>query len=433
MGIIASSEFIEDFLNLDYIYIDKTEFIYNIITNYKKVFLSRPRRFGKSLTLNIIGTLFSKGVNPYFKNTWIYDKWKYPPYPVLKLNFLDFPTDDLDEFKRQICNYIKDIADLWKLDNFISDKEPSVCIQKLLKTLSDDRQVVILIDEYDCQLTANINKPEKYENFRNCIRNFYAVLKGEKHIRFMAVTGVTRLKDVSIFSVGSDITDLTYNHAYAQITGFTEEEIKKYYIDQLKLGISYDRNKDINEVTDDEIDELIRQMACHYDGYCFDKLYTSKVFSTFSVNTFLKSINENKQLVFDNYWYESGGLPAILRNYVQSHDIDINVLLESKINIGYNDFINPSSLVDMNINVLLCQAGYLTLKSQIISNQDVMLGLTNLEIANSLCALISLKLFKENVTPQSLNKEFIMKKAASQKSLTFSTVFFMQYLTTNIR
>ena len=95
---IASSEHIENFSRNDYIYIDKTEYIYNLIENNERVFFSRPRRFGKSLTLNTIGTLFEKGVDPYFKGTWIYDKWQQDKYPVLHLSFLKFSVTDFDEF-----------------------------------------------------------------------------------------------------------------------------------------------------------------------------------------------------------------------------------------------------------------------------------------------------------------------------------------------
>ena len=89
MKLIASSENIEDFLESDFVYVDKTEYIYNLIRNHKRVFFSRPRRFGKSLTLNTIGNLFEKGVDPYFKGTQIYNKWNQDRYPVLHLNFLN--------------------------------------------------------------------------------------------------------------------------------------------------------------------------------------------------------------------------------------------------------------------------------------------------------------------------------------------------------
>ena len=287
---IANSENIEQFSLKDYIYIDKTEYIYNLIDTYDRVFFSRPRRFGKSLTLNTIGTLFEKGVEPYFKDTWIYDKWTQNTCPVLRLSFLKFSVSDIDNFKRDFCNEILKFAKANNITDFIDDKHPKVLIGNIFSAIPDGMQIVLLIDEYDCQLTANINNKELYEKFRVFIREFYAVLKGEKHLRFMALTGVTRLKDVSIFSVGSDIKDLSYNHAFSQMIGFTREEIKKFYIDYLKLGISYEKHIDTESVTDNDVEEFLDRMAEQYDSYCFDEFYERKVFSTYSVNNFLQLI-----------------------------------------------------------------------------------------------------------------------------------------------
>ena len=99
---IAVSENIEDFTQRNYIYIDKTEYIYNLVTKYERVFISRPRRFGKSLTLNTIGTLFEKGVEPYFKDTFIYDKWCDKTYPVLHLSFLRYSVNSIENFKSEL-------------------------------------------------------------------------------------------------------------------------------------------------------------------------------------------------------------------------------------------------------------------------------------------------------------------------------------------
>jgi len=211
-----------------------------------------------------------------------------------------------------------------------------------------DMQIVLLIDEYDCQLTANINNKELYEKFRLFIREFYAVLKGEKHISFMALTGVTRLKDVSIFSVGSDIKDLSYDHAFSQMIGFTREEIKKFYIDYLRLGISYEKHIDAVSVSDADVEEFLDRMAEHYDSYCFDNYYEKKVFSTYSVNNFLQSIVKDARVTFGEYWYEEGGIPSILKNYMESHDIDFKKFLSSEIDVMYDDFLNPTSLQDMS-------------------------------------------------------------------------------------
>ena len=299
---IAVSENIEDFTQRNYIYIDKTEYIYNLVTKYERVFISRPRRFGKSLTLNTIGTLFEKGVEPFFKDTFIYDKWCDKTYPVLHLSFLNYSNKNVDEFKDFLSYAIQLFANSLNLNGLVTSRTPDRAIFELLNALGDS-QIVLLIDEYDCQLTANINNPELYEQFRTIIRNIYAVLKGKKQIRFMMVTGVTRLRDVSIFSVGSDIKDISYSHAYSQMIGFTREEIKKFYIDYLKLGISYEKGKDIKSITDEEIEEFIDSIAAEYDGYCFDEFYQKKVFSTYSVNNFLQALSENHKVTFGDYWY----------------------------------------------------------------------------------------------------------------------------------
>ncbi|WP_281071489.1 AAA family ATPase [Succinivibrio dextrinosolvens] len=412
MKLIAQSENIEDFLDSDFIYVDKTEYIYNLTRNYKRVFFSRPRRFGKSLTLNTIRTLFEKGVDPYFKGTWIYDKWEQDKYPVLHLSFLEYSATDLDAFKKSLCQPLRDFARLNKITDYTDDTEPGNLIRNIFTVMPDQMQIVLLIDEYDRQLTANINNSEMYEKFRICIRDFYGAIKGKKQIKFMAVTGVTRLKDVSIFSVGSDIQDLSYEFSFSNMIGFTRDEIKKFYIDYLRLGISYEMDKSSEEITETEIEAFIDRMATHYDSYCFDKKYRNKVFSTYSVNNFLHSIVSDKEVYFGDYWYEVGGLPSILMNYMESHNLNIENLLTSEIEIPYNDFMNPTSLIDINENVLMCQTGYLTLKSDLDPNDNVILGPANSEVKSALFRLLSLKVFKKNTSPYSTGKKYVLEQGS---------------------
>lgn len=413
MKLIAQSENIEKFSENNYIYIDKTEYIYNLTKNYERVFFSRPRRFGKSLTLNTIGTLFEKGVDPYFKGTWIYDKWDQDKYPVLHLSFLKFSVTDLDEFKSDFCNEILKFAKANNITDYNDNKEPKILLGNVFSAMPDGRQLVLLIDEYDCQLTANINNKELYEEFRSLFREFYAVLKGDKHIKFMAITGVTRLKDVSIFSVGSDIKDLSYNNAYSKLIGFTRDEIKHFYLDYLKLGVAYENDKAPEIVTDSEVESLIDRMAVNYDSYCFDEFYKNKVFSTYSVNNFLQDIYEKKTVRFGDYWYDVGGLPSILMKYMESHNLNIDNLLTSEIAIPYNDFVNPTSLIDINENVLMCQTGYLTLKSEIDRNDDVILGTVNREVRAALFSLLTLRIYERNVSPYASGKKYVLEQGAT--------------------
>ena len=410
---ISVSENIENFVDR-YIYVDKTEYIYNLINNHERVFFSRPRRFGKSLTLNTIRTLFEKGVDPFFKDTWIYDKWDQDKYPVLHLSFLEYSATDLEAFKKSLCQPIRDFARLNKITDYTNDNEPGNLIRNIFTVMPDQTQIVLLIDEYDRQLTANINNPELYEKFRICIRDFYGAIKGKKQIKFLAVTGVTRLKDVSIFSVGSDIKDLSYNSAYSKLIGFTREEIKHFYLDYLKLGVAFEKNKAQEKVTDSEIENIIDRMADHYDSYCFDEFNNNKVFSTYSVNGFLQDIYEKRTVRFGDYWYDVGGLPSILMNYMKSHDLNIEKLLTSEISIPYNDFMNPTSLIDINESVLMCQTGYLTLKSEIDRNEDVILGAANREVRSALFSLLSLRVFEKNVSPYANGKKYVIEEGTAE-------------------
>ena len=385
----------------DQIYVDKTEYIYNLINNEARVFISRPRRFGKSLTLDTIATLFETGVEPYFKGTWIYDKWTEPTYPVLRLNFLNFDKNSLEKFNNKLNSKITEFAELNHVTTFKEKEEAEDSIDHLLEQLRlENRQIVILIDEYDCQMTANINNETLYKQFQEKIKSFYANIKDKFAIKFLGITGVTRLKDVAIFSVGSDINDITNASAYSQMIGFTRDEIKKYYIDYLTLAASYENKCRVEEVTDTQIESMLDMMAQNYDGYCFDEFYKKKVFSTWSVNKFFQSAVSNKFVYFGEYWYDNGGLPSILVNYLKTHELNAFEYLnkENPITIPVNDFMNPTSLTTINQNVLMCQTGYLTLRSALTSGDlTVDLGIPNGEIYKALNRLLAINFYKEGI------------------------------------
>ena len=392
----------KNFYENNRIYIDKTEYLYRMLVDnpLERIFVSRPRRFGKSLTLDTVATLFESGVDPYFKGTWIYDKWTEPTYPVFRLNLIEYPKDDLIEFKRRLIKDISNFAFLNKVKNYFEDFSPTGSLKSLLEALAiEHRKIVLLIDEYDCQLTANINNKKIYDSFQEFLREFYGIIKGKYAIRFLGVTGVTRLKDVSIFSVGSDINDITNDSAYSQMIGFTRDEIKKYYIDYLKLAASYENNCSVDKVTEAQIESMLDMMAQNYDGYCFDEFYKKKVFSTWSVNSFFQSIIENKFVYFDEYWYDNGGLPSILVNYLKTHELNIFDYLDKNksLKVADDDFKNPTSLTTINQNVLMCQTGYLTLRSSLNDSNIIALGIPNGEIYKALNKLLAAKFFKGTI------------------------------------
>ncbi len=396
--ISSTGSFINFYLN-NYIYVDKTKYIRDLI-KLERVFISRPRRFGKSLTLDTIATLFETGVEPYFKGTWIYDKWTEPTYPVLRLNFLDLDKYSLEHFKQKLNAIISSFARDINVKNYEEKVEPEDTIYFLLDELrKEKRQIVILIDEYDCQMTANINNETLYKQFQEKIKSFYATIKNKWPIKFLGITGVTRLKDVEIFSIGSDIRDITNASAYSQMIGFTRDEIKKYYIDYLKLASSYENNCSVDNVTDEQIESLLDRLAKNYDGYCFDEFYKKKVFSTWSVNSFFQSIIENKFVDFGEYWYDNGGLPSILVNYLKTHELNIFDYLDKdkSLKVTDDDFKNPTALTSMNQNVLMCQTGYLTLRSSLNDSNIIALGIPNGEIYKALNKLLAAKFFKGTI------------------------------------
>ena len=434
MKTISSSGSFKDFTNDNFIYIDKTETIYNLLKTKKKVFISRPRRFGKSLTLDTIGTLFEKGVEPYFKDTWIYDKWDEPTYPVLRLNFLRFDKSSLNRFSDKLNSAITDFATDIKVKGYVQKSEPEDSIECLLEKLNkEERQIVMLIDEYDCQLTANINNEDLYDKFQEKIKNFYANLKDQWAIKFLMITGVTRLKDVSIFSVGSDISDITNASVYSQMIGFTRDEIKKFYIDYLKLAASYENNCTVDEVTDNEVEAILNKLAENYDGYCFDEFYKKKVFSTWSVNSFFQSLESNGFVHYGEYWYDNGGLPSILANYLKTHKLNsLDYIQKDKgIRILVNDYKNPTSLTTINQNVLMCQTGYLTLRSPVYSKGFMTLGIPNREIHKALFSLMALNTFDEkkieNADEQILSESTDVKEIIGLFNTVLNTVSYDKY------
>ena len=407
---ISSTGSFIDFTLENYIYVDKTEYIPKLV-KLKRVFISRPRRFGKSLTLDTIATLFETGVEPYFKGTWIYDKWTEPTYPVFRLSFLNLDNSSMDLFKKQLNSKITEFANKISVKGYVEKTEPEDSILSLLEKLEEEtRQIVILIDEYDYQLTSNINNDELYKQFQQKIKRIYANIKDKFAIKFLGITGVTRLKDVESFSVGSDIRDITNLSAYSQMIGFTRDEIKKFYIDYLKSAASYENNCSVDDVTDTQLESLLDRLAQNYDGYCFDEDYEKKVFCTWSVNTFLQSVVDKKKVQFGEYWYDNGGLPSILVNYLKTHELNIFEYLDKDkfLKVSSDDFKNPTALTTINQNVLMCQTGYLTLRSSLTESSDVFLGIPNGELYKALNKLLATKFFKGNISVSNANGENIL-------------------------
>ena len=255
---LDSSDF-ETLRKLNQIYVDKTDLIFEFAQNDAPIFLSRPRRFGKSLLVSTIKSLFEHGLE-YFDGLKISKLWNDTTYPVLYLNFSDFGKSDYDFFFDSFLMEIKDFIQNNNIkinENIDKITHPVKLFKKAVR--SSDKPIVILIDEYDCQLTHNLNNPELYEQFRSLICSFFLSVKANrKKIRFIFITGVTRHSNTSIFSGLNNLTDITTFQQFGTLVGFTEDEINHYFAPFIENAA-----KQLNT----SIENIKAELKDNYDGF----------------------------------------------------------------------------------------------------------------------------------------------------------------------
>ena len=417
----------QDRLKYNYIYVDKTKEILSIIKTNRYTFFSRPRRFGKSLTLDTIETLFTYGTEPYFKGTYIAGnnedgtpRWTEPKYPVLHLDFSRLDVSSLDVFRKDFLVLINEQCQklgIEKLDCVglkIGDIISAFTIQ--LK-----QTYVLLIDEYDAPLNTLIDNNEMFEIIRNEIRYFYASIKTSDvsgKIRFLLVTGITRFREVSIFSAGTNIKDISYHPQIATLVGYTRDEIELYFKDYIDIAIEKLNHCTISSLSQEQYlsykERLLNKLATYYDNICFDEYGETSVFSTWSVNNFFKEASEFPEVLFGDYWYDNGGRPSILVKYLNSHLVDFDVFEQPEIILNADKFKNPTTLQSMDQNVLMTQCGYLSLKKGYKISEQVALTIPNLELRKALTRLTILKVFGNFFDQESFRLKSFFKTANTQ-------------------
>ena len=423
---IGISNFIQT-LHDDCIYVDKTKEILFTLKNCKYSFFSRPRRFGKSLTLDTIETLFTYGTEPYFKGTYIAGnnedgtpRWTEPKYPVLRLDFSRLDVSSLEVFRKDFLVLINEQCQklgIEKLDCVglkIGDIISAFTIQ--LK-----QTYVLLIDEYDAPLNTLIDNNEMFEIIRNEIRYFYATIKSSDvsgKLRFLLVTGITRFREVSIFSAGTNILDISYHPQIATIVGYTRDEIELYFKDYIDIAIEKLNHCTISSLSQEQYlsykERLLNKLATYYDNICFDSFGRKSVFSTWSVNNFFKEASEFPEVLFGDYWYDNGGRPSILVKYLNSHLVDFDVFEQPEIILNADKFKNPTTLQSMDQNVLMTQCGYLSLKKGYKISEQVALTIPNLELRKALTRLTILKVFGNFFDQESFRLKSFFKTANTQ-------------------
>ena len=354
-----------------YTYVDKTALIHRLVTTGTYYFLSRPRRFGKSLLISTMEAYF-KGKKELFEGLAMEQLEKdWSEYPVLHLDLNGKEYDSPQALTKNINYYLS----LWDKELAIdtsSVNDIDIRFKQIIDIACEKtgKKVVILIDEYDKPIVDNLGNPELADNFKKTLQGFYSVLKAKDgQIRFGFLTGVSKIGKLSVFSGLNNLTDISMESEYSDICGISERDLHKYF----KESIS--ELADANQLS---IDECYKKLKAMYDGYHFsedaDGMYNP--FSLLSTLRFKK---------FKDYWFDTG-TPTMLVNVMKQTSFDITTLSDN-VEVASDDLSGMQDIVNRPIPLFL-QTGYLTIKDYDKEFNIYTLGFPNDEVKNGFLKFI---------------------------------------------
>ena len=357
----------------DNIYVDKTDIIYNLITSGSTFFFcSRPRRFGKTLTLSTLEEIF-KGNKELFKGLKIYDSgYAWKAYPIIHIDLGNVQGSNAEQLMIALKDEMRIISSQYGIK--LESELPSSMLRELISKISEESKVVILIDEYDKILSSNIYNPN-VEEMREVLRGFFEIIKAASaHIHFAFITGVTKFSKVSIFSSMNNLNDITLDEPYATLFGYTEEEVKHYFSEYIEEGI---------KKTGLSYDEYMAKLEKKYNGNRFSPDSDITVYNPVSVGLFFSKGGKN----FNNYWIDTGGM-KLLMDVAKHIDFDISKDITtpiSKSDITVFDILEMASntVSPYQYKSLLFQSGYLTIKSMNKRGDIFVLDFPNDEVAEA--------------------------------------------------
>ena len=346
----------------NYLYIDKTDLVWKMTKESPFVFLSRPRRFGKSLLTTTLDSYF-KGQKELFEGLKIMElETEWEQYPVIHVDLSTVKNKPSpDELQRSLSLMLEPIEELFGTNE--REKTPGEKLQGLIRRAykQTGRQVAVIIDEYDAPLLDKLHLPELLDGFRNVMQEFFIQLKAnEALIRFCFITGITKFSQLSIFSTINNLTNISMDSKYAAICGITEEElISDMAADIAMLAEEY-------ECTPEEMHDKLKKQ---YDGYRFAKR-SPDIYNPFSL---LKCFNQRD---IANYWFESA-TPTFLIRQMQHFRTDITTL--ERIEASATAFDRPPEAMNTALP-LLYQTGYLTIKEYDRESNSYILSIPNNEV-----------------------------------------------------
>ena len=390
------------------IYVDKTRYLYQLAMTSQPQLLTRPRRFGKSTLVSALEELFLHGVTPYdghdsyFKGLEIEQLWPQVPendgpFYVLHLDFSELLQNckSVDVFNERLNKQIVTFAANSQL-KLNDDKDAA--FDALIDVVPND-SLVLLVDEYDKPLThfLGTDNDAEQEAMVQVLRGFFNQVKvhsGKFHFTF--ITGTTRLVDTSMFTAGNSFADISQKPEFGDICGITREELQHYFPEHLRYAAAQRLHIPVEQVSSEQVEQLLDKMALWYDGYCFERTGKTHVFSLWSVLCFFSE----PDAVFIPYWFNGGGVPELLRKSLlnKSWEERLSLLEGDSVLVDLDAFLSPSTFATMQDEVLLFQTGYLTLKAPYCEEDDdseVLLGVPNKEIKHAIARMYRVDFFPD--------------------------------------
>ncbi|MEZ4887118.1 MAG: AAA family ATPase [Chitinophagales bacterium] len=332
------------------LYVDKTKQMLTLLNTGRYLFLSRPRRFGKSMLVNTLEALY-QGKKHLFEGLYVYDKWEWKEYPVIRLDFSGMHySNDQQTFEDSINTRLEWSAK--KYDIELSKKNYKDALSELLQLLYGKigQKVVVLVDEYDKPITDFINNPIKAEENRRVLKEFYTSLKAEHNfLEKVFITGVSKLAKVSVFSGMNNVDDLSLMPELNDVVGLTQEDVENSFADYLG-ALQQKFNFSSHE-------DLMKAVKHWYNGYSWDGI--NKVYNPYSI------VHLCNRLEFKNYWYKSGTPTLLIDLIIQRARMEDNALKKEPTayeNVKVTEEIfDAAELENLSVEGLLFQTGYLTI------------------------------------------------------------------------
>lgn len=364
---IGIQEF-EDIIKEGYVYIDKTSFLYKLVTEGKPYFLSRPRRFGKSLLTSTLAALFS-AKRELFKGLWIdTSPWPWNYIPVIRMDMSAVNHFNAEVFELSLINYLKKIAAKNDINaEKIAGLTSADYLSNLIDHLALSHKVAVLIDEYDKPIIDHLDDLPLAKDNQETLKRFYNVLKTQDHnLQFILLTGVTKFSKVSLFSGLNNLKDISLYETYATMLGWTDDEIAANFSNELdEIALS----------CGETVASLKERLKRWYNGYRFGRSQTTgSVYNPLSIMQFLETGR------FDNYWFGTA-TPTFAIKLIKEQQFPL-VNFEAPLAIGRA--IDESYEVEkIDLLTLLYQTGYLTIDKYDEEAQRYFLRFPNDEVRRS--------------------------------------------------